>query len=375
MVAASVKAWRLWVGPWAEVRFVAPVRLVRDDFAREHAAEFLRETRASLAEVDDVDLPDNLPGLAPAWVLQWWMSFLKLVPALVFTCLMALFGVWHLDVLVRSGVEVGRQGIQSVADMPVRLSDVNFGAQWGYWRGFVVYGLIVLILLRLFRLVHPAPDHKLGDPSADSPELEIGPASCWPVVALLASAARCGRAHRTWATGGPFAPLPRASLRTAEQVIWRAYLTRDLGPRSPLRRPGGRPHERRVLKAHAAQVIGALRVAEARQTSHPDAALRDLTSMLMTIAERYAEGRIGHLLDDDRLDPAVTVTRYVAWRVLAAMLLVACVIGAASVAGVPSEALGPLLGGSAVLAVWVFFRDRGMSPHDLIDVLRGADRR
>ncbi|MGW6263631.1 hypothetical protein [Streptomyces sp. NPDC055085] len=60
-------------------------------------------------------------------------------------------------------------------------------------------------------------------------------------------------------------------------------------------------------------MVGALRRAEAQQDSKPGRALEDLTVMLLTIAERYAAGRVDDLLDADQLaevTPAVPRERF-----------------------------------------------------------------
>jgi hypothetical protein len=62
-----------------------------------------------------------------------------------------------------------------------------------------------------------------------------------------------------------------------------------------------RSHRRRALKGHAGLVVSALRHAEARLDTDGKEALPDLASMLMTIAHRIAEGRVGALLDDAQL--------------------------------------------------------------------------
>ncbi|WNE95548.1 hypothetical protein PS467_09445 [Streptomyces luomodiensis] len=115
---------------------------------------------------------------------------------------------------------------------------------------------------------------------------------CWPVVALLTVAAQCTTVLRRWEETQPDCQVPRVSMEPVERAIWRAHRTR---------RARARRHNERQFKAHATLVVGALRKAEARQDSEPRRALEDLIVMLLTIAERYAEGRIGDLLDADQL--------------------------------------------------------------------------
>ncbi|MFF4573881.1 hypothetical protein [Streptomyces sp. NPDC001410] len=143
-------------------------------------------------------------------------------------------------------------------------------------------------------------------------------------------AAQCATVLRRWEETQPDCQIPRVSMRPVEQAIWMAHRTR---------RARARRHNERQFKAHAALVVGALRRAEARQDSEPGRALEDLIVMLLTIAERYAEGRIDDLLDADQLagaDPAAPRERL---RMLVFVLVMAC----AAILGLPEAALVPLL--------------------------------
>ncbi|MGC0375946.1 hypothetical protein [Streptomyces sp. SAI-229] len=66
--------------------------------------------------------------------------------------------------------------------------------------------------------------------------------------------------------------------------------------------------------------------------------------MLVIIAERYAEGRLGRLLDEDRLGPAVSATQGECLRFLGLGAGVVTAMAAAVSFGLPSDVLGPLLG-------------------------------
>lgn len=167
-------------------------------------------------------------------------------------------------------------------------------------------------------------------------------------------------------------------MRSAERVIWRAYKTRYLVSESVWHNTFGLveigSHHRRVLKAHAAQVVGALRAAEARQDAEPAEALREMAT-LVTIAERYVEGRLGQLLDQDRLDPEVSASQGEYLRFLGLGAGVVAAMAAAVAFGIPSDALGPLLGFVVKFGAVIFLRGRIPAPADLVDILRGADRR
>ncbi|MGV9319755.1 hypothetical protein [Streptomyces sp. NPDC003660] len=97
--------------------------------------------------------------------------------------------------------------------------------------------------------------------------------------------------------------------------------------------------------------------------------------MLVIIAERYAEGRLGQLLDDDRLDPDVSATQGEYLRLLALGAGVVAATAAAVSFGIPSDALGPLLGFVVTFGAVIFLKGRIPTPADLVDILRGADRR
>lgn len=60
-------------------------------------------------------------------------------------------------------------------------------------------------------------------------------------------------------------------------------------------------HRHRALKNHANAVIAALRAAESGLDTNPDLARADLAAKLHTIAEQYADARIGALLPESEL--------------------------------------------------------------------------
>ncbi|MET8685789.1 hypothetical protein ABZV77_16365 [Streptomyces sp. NPDC004732] len=153
----------------------------------------------------------------------------------------------------------------------------------------------------------------------------------------------------------------------AERVIWSAWRFRHGHVR--------RVH-RRQLKEHAAEVIGALRVAEARQDIDADTAeaFEDLAKMLLKIAERYAEGRTGALLDpEDLADSTKAVNRE--WVRLAGLgVTVVGTAAGASLLGLPDPATSVLVGVVALVAVGLLYGARFL-PTDLVDIARGQSRR
>ncbi|WP_435217133.1 hypothetical protein [Streptomyces sp. bgisy034] len=94
-----------------------------------------------------------------------------------------------------------------------------------------------------------------------------------------------------------------ALYRRTEPRVLHAHRTRGtMGSSSP-RRTGAR--------RHAELVAGALRRDLCRVDAEPQEALRDLAGKLVTVCERYAEGRVGRLLPEADLEDVepVTLTR------------------------------------------------------------------
>ncbi|MFD9099062.1 hypothetical protein [Streptomyces collinus] len=194
----------------------------------------------------------------------------------------------------------------------------------------------------------------------DQPNARTEYRRCWPVVALLTVAAQCATVLRRWEETQPDCQIPRVSMQPVEQAIWKAHRTR---------RNRARRHNERQFKAHAALVVGALRKAEARQDSEPGRALEDLIVMLLTIAERYAEGRIDNLLDADQLDGVEPAAPRERLRMLTVGLVVVLVMACAAVLGLPEAALVPLLPVVVLFVAVVFNRGRMPTAGQLTDLI------
>ncbi|WP_433341305.1 hypothetical protein [Streptomyces sp. CA-253872] len=182
-----------------------------------------------------------------------------------------------------------------------------------------------------------------------------------PVAVILSYATGVARAHQEMGERSPL-DARRVSVRGVERVIRRAWKVRHGTPKPP---------HRRELKTHAAKVVGALRRAEERQYTDedPGMALKDLTEMLLTIAERYAEGRTGQLLDDvDEIEP---VTDRTALRAAGAIAVFLLILFGAPKLGLPDSVTGSLQGVAAIAAVALFFNHR-YNATDLVDIFRGA---
>ncbi|MER7195983.1 MULTISPECIES: hypothetical protein [Streptomyces] len=195
---------------------------------------------------------------------------------------------------------------------------------------------------------------------ADGESARMEDRRCWPVVALLTVAAQCATVLRRWEETQPDCQIPRVSVQPVERAIWRAHRTR---------RARARRHNERQFKAHAALVVGALRRAEAQQDSKPDRALEDLTVMLLTIAERYAEGRVDDLLDADHLAGVTPAAPRERLRAAVVGLTVVLVMAGAAFLGLPDAALIPLLPVVVLFVAVLVNRGRMPTPGQLTDLI------
>ncbi|MFF9364455.1 hypothetical protein [Streptomyces griseoluteus] len=132
-----------------------------------------------------------------------------------------------------------------------------------------------------------------------------------------------------------------------------------------------RSHRRRALKKHAGLVVAALRAAEAKiDTVGPDA-LTEVAKILVTIADRYCQGRPGALLDESELTDLQPAKDREPLRAAAvAVLIVAMTVGAA-LFGVAAEAMPVLIGAFGMVAVTVVYGRRARQMTDMIGTIRG----
>ncbi|WP_435599803.1 hypothetical protein [Streptomyces sp. C10-9-1] len=170
-----------------------------------------------------------------------------------------------------------------------------------------------------------------------------------PVGMLLSAATQAARAHLETEAAPSLLDAPRIKVHRVERVIRNAWRTRNGRPRR---------HQRRELKLHAAKVVMALRLAEAQQDIEPGPALKEMTRILVTVAERYAEGKVGELLDHDDhalagIDPAPD---YEPLKI--AGVFAAGVVGAvlASLMELPELAQTLLAAGSAIVVLFILFK-------------------
>ncbi|MEU0839515.1 hypothetical protein ABZ370_08595 [Streptomyces sp. NPDC005962] len=91
--------------------------------------------------------------------------------------------------------------------------------------------------------------------------------------------------------------------------------------------------------------------------------------MLLTIAERYAEGGVGRLLDEEQMGGAVPIVRHERLRMVVVGILVVAIMAGASLAGLPEAALGALLPVVVLTAVIVIHRGKVPTPRELTDLI------
>ncbi|MCC3651681.1 hypothetical protein LIX60_09420 [Streptomyces sp. S07_1.15] len=226
-----------------------------------------------------------------------------------------------------------------VSDLP-SLSTLSRGAFVFTCGAFIFWGTMRIADRALS--ASSVPVHKV--PTKRVAQRDV--ATYWPAVALLLEAARCGNLQQQCVDHGPM-DLPHVQLRSTERIVRRAWRNRR-APYPPRR------WRRKELRNHAASVVGALRYEEARQESHPEDALKNLTRMLATIAERYAQGRTIELLDSEDLEKGKPEYEYPLLRLLASVITLLGMLAFGVWAGVPESVVLPsLILLATVLAVLV----------------------
>ncbi|MEU4098707.1 hypothetical protein [Streptomyces sp. NPDC026673] len=319
-------------------------------------------------------------GLAAQYVVRWWRARPLAVPIKTVRFFLLLFILGHVDDLadwgqLRLSADPGPHPgvvqalLSSIVSVPMSVRLWGFSA-FSKVTVLLVWALILVAEVRVIKrmnligsgssLTVAAYDLEAldGYPEKKTPRMEDR--RCWPVVPLLTVAVQCATVLRRWEQTQPDCQIPRVSMQPVERAIWRAHRTR---------RARARRHNERQFKAHAALVVGALRRAEARQDSEPGRALEDLIVMLLTIAERYAEGRIDDLLDADQLAEVTPAAPRERLRVVGVGVVVVLTMAGAAVLGLPDAALVPLLPVVVLLVAVVFNRGRVPTVGQLTDLI------
>ncbi|MFI8491223.1 hypothetical protein [Streptomyces rubrogriseus] len=319
-------------------------------------------------------------GLAPGYVVRWWRARPLAGPFKVTRFVLLLYIVGHVDDVadwenLRWSADPGPHPgvmqalVSSFVAMPTTVAT---------WDSSTISRVLVLLLVALILIAEvrfikrvnltssgsgatvAAYDLEVLTGRADGESALVEDRRCWPVVALLTVAAQCATVLRRWEETQPDCQIPRVSVQPVERAIWRAHRTR---------RARARRHNERQFKAHAALVVGALRRAEAQQDSNPGRALEDLTVMLLTIAERYAEGRVDDLLDADQLAGVTPAAPRERLRGVVVGLTVVLVMAGAAFLGLPDAALIPLLPVVVIFVAVVVNRGRMPTPGQFTDLI------
>ncbi|WP_413115463.1 hypothetical protein ACK1X7_20285 [Streptomyces sp. CY1] len=128
---------------------------------------------------------------------------------------------------------------------------------------------------------------------------------------------------------------------------------------------------RKALDLHARQVTAALRKAEARLDSEPDAALRHMADMLLTIAERYCEARVGALLDEAQLEDVRPAPDREWIRIAVAAILVAGAVTGIAKLGLPDSAEPIVMLCSCLLILAIIWNRKVRRALDLLGLVLG----
>lgn len=184
-----------------------------------------------------------------------------------------------------------------------------------------------------------------------------------PVYVMVRAVRACATAY---GAGGQRHVTERARvgvhLREVTKALQNAHATRGTIP--------WRSRRRRDLKRHAGQVVAVLREAEARLDSEPRAALTDLAHLLLKIADRYAEGRVGALLDQDRLDGVEPVRDREVIRLMTATTLTALGVVAVTFLQLPPVGEAFALGAAGIGVLALVHGSGALRALDAADTLR-----
>ncbi|MFH8472528.1 hypothetical protein [Streptomyces sp. NPDC018000] len=366
---------------WTRARVRAVSRAVRQRRRRiavDHAEPLLREAHEVLPSALAGRSVPVEQGLTPEWVVRWWYAAQISLPVSGIFLAFCAYLAWNAQEVLTwrppptDQAPRPRSSVDYFREMATALAD--FVRSWN-WPGDAFTGLRFLIvvmvlmalfplLVRVFSVVAQRPEHRerrardrsrrRGDRSHTDFSL------CWPVVALVLAAVECGREFEKLNSEEAGDDVPKVSLSTVERVLWQA---------PHVRRGRARAHQRRATVDHIGRVVGALREAEARQDSDPKQALQDMAVMLLTIAERYAEGRVSHLLDEEQIGDAPKVVHREGLRLVALGGVVISAMAMAAFAGLPDAALTALLPLVVITVGILIYRDKGPTPSQLRDLV------
>uniref|UniRef100_A0AAU2VSH8 Integral membrane protein n=1 Tax=Streptomyces sp. NBC_00008 TaxID=2903610 RepID=A0AAU2VSH8_9ACTN len=317
-------------------------------------------------------------GLTPEWVVRWWYAAQISLPISGALFVFYTYLAWNAqEVLTWRPPPTDesphpKSPVDALREMATSLVDSVRSWNWpedAFTR--LRYLILVMVLMglasllvRVLSVVSQRPEHRerrARDKSRRWGDRRHADFSlCWPVVALVLAAVECGREFEKLNSGEAGDDVPKISLSAVERVLWQV-------PR--IRRGSAREHQRRATADHIGRVVGALREAEARQDSDPKQALQDMAVMLLTIAERYAEGKVSQLLDKEQIGDAPKVVHREGLRLLVLGGAVISAMAVAAFAGLPDAALTPLLPLVVITVGILIYRDKGPTPSQLRDLV------
>ncbi|MCX5504900.1 hypothetical protein OG887_36855 [Streptomyces sp. NBC_00053] len=153
------------------------------------------------------------------------------------------------------------------------------------------------------------------------------------------------------------------TIRSVERAVFRARRTQRTVAR-------GRRFRQAALRQHAGKVVAVLRAAEVRLDANQDAALEELTGLLVRIAASSAGGRLGAMLPES-ITVLKPVRSYELLRMAAAVALFLGAIVGVSVWEVPDPAAGTVIAGMGLVSAVVAFGPDWRRFISMIELLRG----
>ncbi|MET7575176.1 hypothetical protein ABZT04_42980 [Streptomyces sp. NPDC005492] len=186
-----------------------------------------------------------------------------------------------------------------------------------------------------------------------------------PVVVIKRAVYRCTDTYSHGARRADSARALAGAVRITSRTVNRMHRTSQ---RLPVR-----SHRRRQLKHHAGLVVAALRQAEARIDVEGAAAIPELARLLMKIADRYVQGHLGALLDDEELTGLEAVRDWEALRIAAFVVITVGSAATVSQIGLPESTRAYAISACGVLAaVLVYGQQRARRGLDLLSQIRGG---
>ncbi|MER6781666.1 MULTISPECIES: hypothetical protein [unclassified Streptomyces] len=116
-------------------------------------------------------------------------------------------------------------------------------------------------------------------------------------------------------------------------------------------------HRRKAMRRHAYRVADALREAEARLDVNPKESARTIAGILLKVSTRYAEGRLGALLDEEDLSSVpLQPHRFKGVRLLVTVVWIAAITIVGPTIGLSVQ----MTAAASVMVVAVAYRNTGL---------------